>query len=132
MTHPTPIPILLTMDVSMLNALSGLRAAERRFEVSAANVVNSRSEGYLPRRVQTIAQAQGGTRAVTVPVKPASVPVVDFDGTSGEADGVSQRPNVALEGEFVEQKLAQHAFNANLRLIETADEMTGTLIEAIA
>lgn len=120
------------MDLSAASALSGLQAAQKRFEVSASNVVNSRTEGYLPQRVQTVASAQGGTRAVTVPVKPASVPVFDFDEAADENGGVEERPNVALEGEIVEQKLARRAFEANLRLIETADEMSRTLLDTVA
>lgn len=120
------------MNMSTLSALSGLQAAQRRFELSAGNVVNSRTEGYLPHRVQTITNENGGTRAVAVPVKPASVPFFDFDGATDEGGAVATRPNVALEREAVEQILAQRAFEANLRTIETANDMTKALLDTVA
>jgi len=109
-------------------AVSGLRAAAKRLEVSASNVANDRSTGYVPRRVQQTAYAAGGTRAESVPVQPPSVPFVD----PNDPDAAATRPNVSLEEEIVEQMLARRAYEANLRTVEAADRMTRTLLDTIA
>ena len=109
-------------------AVSGLRAAAKRLEVSASNVVNDRSADYVPLRVQQTADADGGTRAETVPVRPASVPFFD----PNDPEAAATRPNVSVEEEIVEQMLARRAFEANLRTVETADRMTRTLLDTIA
>ncbi|MEX2009750.1 MAG: flagellar basal body rod C-terminal domain-containing protein [Dongiaceae bacterium] len=109
-------------------AVSGLRAAAKRLEVSASNVVNDRSTDYVPLRVQQTADADGGTRADTVPVRPASVPFFDPNDPAAAA----ARPNVSLEAEIVEQMLARRAFEANLRTIETAGRMTRALLDTLA
>ena len=124
--------IVAIMQIALHNAVSGLKAAARRLEVSADNVVNSRSDGYLPHRVDLVANALGGTRATAVPVTPPSVPFFDPDSPLADADGVAPRPNVSLEGEIVEQMLARHAFEANLRTVETADRMMRSLLDTFA
>ena len=109
-------------------AVSGLRAAAKRLEVSASNVANDRSTGYVPRRVQQTAYAAGGTRAESVPVQPPSVPFVD----PNDPDAAATRPNVSVEEEIVEQMLARRAYEANLRTVEAADRMTRTLLDTVA
>jgi flagellar basal-body rod protein FlgC len=120
------------METALHNAVSGLRAASKRLEVSASNTVNTQSENYTPGRVVQTALASGGTRAEAVPVSPPTVPVYDPQSPTADADGIVQRPNVALESEMVEQMLAQRAFEANLRTIETADRMTKTVLDILA
>ena len=121
-------------------AVSGLTAQSTRVAVSAANVANFRSIGvrpepgadnsqaFVPQSVQQVSTAGGGVRAQTVPVSPPSVPVFDPNNPNADDQGIAFLPNVSLESEFVEQLQASAAFEANLRVIQTQDELLGTLV----
>ena len=120
------------METALRNAISGLRAADKRLEVSASNTVNAQSENYTPRRVVQTALGGGGTKADVVDVRPPTVPIYNPQHPAADADGVMQRPNVAPDAEVVEQMLARRAFEANLRTIETADQMSKTILDILA
>ena len=119
------------MEAALHSAVSGLRAASKRLEVSASNTANAASENYTPGRVVQTTLAMSGVRAEAVAVTPLTVPVYDPQNPAADADGVVQRPSVALESEAVEQMLAQRAFEANLRTVE-ADRMTKTVLDILA
>lgn len=120
------------METALRNAISGLRAADKRLEVSASNTVNAQSENYTPSRVVQTALGGGGTKADVVDVRPPTVPIYNPQHPAADADGVMQRPNVAPDAEVVEQMLARRAFEANLRTIETADQMSKTVLDILA
>lgn len=119
-------------------ALSGARAAVRRLEVSATNVANVRSSAeisadrqpganlYRPQRIEQTSQAGGGVSTETRPVEPAYSLVPDLD------RGLAAIPNVNLVHEAVEQRLALRAYQANLSVIRTADEVQKSLLDATA
>ena len=121
-------------------AVSGLTAQSTRVAVSAANVANFRSIGvrpeagannsqaFVPQSVQQVSTAGGGVRAQTVPVSPPSVPVFDPNNPNADGEGIAFLPNVSLESEFVELLQASAAFEANLKVIQTQDELLGTLV----
>jgi flagellar basal-body rod protein FlgC len=120
------------MEAALHNAVSGLRAAGKRLEVSASNTVNTQSENYTPGRVVQSALASGGTRAEAVAVNPPTVPLYSPQSPTADAEGIVQRPNVSLAMESVEQMLARRAFEANLRTVETADQMTKAVLDILA
>ena len=134
-------------------SLSGLTAARARFEAAARNIAGARSAGvpagsgtesatrqgaYRPVRVHQTAEPGGGTRAVVVPVEPATVAVFDPHNAGAGEDGtvqnpkVSLDPNVSLASEFVDAKVATLAYKANLATWRTADEMLGELMDSIS
>lgn len=114
-------------------ALSALQAQSKRLAVSANNVANARSLGYQeaadgsdnggfrPSRVEQTSLAGGGVVAHEVPKSPASVLVYQPDDSNADADGLVPRPNVDLGEEFVNQILAQRAYEASARLIAAED-----------
>lgn len=120
------------MEAALHAGASGLRAASKRFAASASNTVNAASESYTPGRVVQTSPAGGGVKAEAVPVSPATVPVYAPQSPAADADGMVQRPNVEPESEAVEQMLAQRAFEANLRMVQTADDMTRTVLDILA
>ena len=134
--------------------ISGMTAAVRRTEAAASNIANAGSTtsldavaevapsnpvrsdlddmyaGYRPVRIQQTSAAGGGTEAVAKPVDPAFVRDYEPDHPDADEDGIVKRPNVSLEGEFVELKRAQHAYEANLRVVKVLDGMLGTLFDS--
>lgn len=109
-----------------------MRAAAKRLEVSAGNLANARSEGFVPGRVVQSAQEPVGTRAEAVPVEPPSAPVYQPQHPAADQDGVVERPNVALEAETAAQIIARRAFEANLRTLEAVDRMQKSLLDILA
>lgn len=125
------------MTTSFAISLSGLDAASTRLATASANIANARSAGdgdgeglYRPLRVEQTSVAGGGTRAVTVPVEPATVAVFAPHDPLANEDGTSDFPNVSLAEQLVELKLAKIAYEANLAALEVADEMLGELFDA--
>ena len=120
-------------------ALSGLAVAAKRVFVSANNIVNTHSAGdgqagsvFKPQAVAQVSVPQGGVRAVMRPITPASIPVFSPDHPAADEDGLVQMPNVSLEREIVNLKMALNSYRANLKVIETADEMAGELLDRLS
>lgn len=94
-------------------AVSGMRAAQTRLDVSANNVANASTPGY---RAQSVSQtAAPGSGGVSTSVQRAQ-----------EAEGV------AMEKEAVEQMAATYAFKANLQVVKAQDQMMGSLLNVRA
>ena len=122
-------------------ALSGLNAQSTRVSVAASNIANARSVGvnpapgadnsnaYTPQRVQQVSVADGGVRVDTLSVSPPSLPVFDPSNPDANAEGVAFLPNVSLEAELVEVLQASAAFKANVQVIQTQDELLGSLVD---
>lgn len=93
-------------------AVSGLNASAQRVSVSAFNVVNANTPDFSPLRVQSTTQGGGqGT--------PTGVKTEVTEGTG----------SVDLATEAVNQIQAAISYTANASLIQTADELAGTLLD---
>lgn len=134
-------------------ALSGALAQTQRLAGSANNVANQRSIGAVPAadgsvppgqtqayQPQSFGQTavtgpngQGqGTRVVARPTTPAYIPEYQPDSTQANADGLVAAPNVDPVAERVDQISSLRAFQANLALIRTQDEMERSAIDSLA
>lgn len=92
-------------------ALSGLQAAQARLAVSAHNVANMNTPGFAALRVHEQVQPLAGVH-------------VRVERATG--------PGVALEAEAVEQRSASLAYTANVAVLRTAQDGTGTLLDLFA
>ena len=128
------------MPINFYSSVSGLQAQSKRLAVSANNVANMSTVGtpgvsggenavYKPQEVIQTTTAGGGVRAETRPVEPASVPVYAPQNPKADAQGIVELPNVSLETEFSNQLLAKRAYQANVSVIRTQDEMLSTLLD---
>jgi flagellar basal-body rod protein FlgC len=130
--------------VNAINAaLSGLSAASRRVQVSAANIANMHStktvvdgnvvnSPYVAQRVQQVSQAGGGVITQVRDVSPASTPLFDPEDPDADANGFVAYPNVKLENEIVEQKIASYDYKANLKTIKVQQEMEQSLLDILS
>jgi flagellar basal body rod protein FlgC len=97
-------------------AQSGLDAAATRIDVSANNVANALTEGFVPSRVSSADQAGGG---VTTSVAKAFDPIAE-----ARADRALLAPSrTDLVAEIVAQDQAARLYQANLASLKTADEL---------
>ena len=92
-------------------AQSGLQAAQARLNTSAYNVANGQTEGFKRQTVQASADSDGG---VKVSISQAA------------------QAGANLEQDVVTQMAAKQDFLANLKVIKTADQMMGSLLDARA
>ncbi len=140
------------MTSAIGTALSGLQASSKRVEASASNIANSRNSigredadvraaappekpsdppVYRPVRVHQESVSGGGVRAETVPIRPPHVLAYAPEDPKADTEGYVARPNVDYATEFVEMSQAQHAYEANIRTIETENKMIGALLNEI-
>lgn len=138
---------------SISTGLSGALAQTQRLAGSASNVANQRSTGAIPAADGTVqpgqtpayqpqsvgqvavagANGQGqGTRVVARPTTPAYIPEYQPDSPNANANGLVAAPNVDPVAERVDQISSLRAFQANLALIRTQDDMERSAIDTLA
>jgi flagellar hook protein FlgE len=105
------------MDV-VGTALSGLSASSAGLAVQANNVANQLSSGYKAQSVDLVAEASGGVRVsgLTQDSTPAG------PGTS----------NVDLASQTVQGMSFDIMYQANLQVLNTADQLTKTTLDMMA
>jgi flagellar basal-body rod protein FlgC len=131
--------------------LSGLEAAARRAEASAANVANVRTAtriaeakleagaappsasagGYRPVRVHQESLSTGGVRATLAEIDPPHAAAYDPEHPLADEAGLIALPRVEVANEFVDLMRAQRAFEANLKALRAEDRMAGSLLDII-
>jgi flagellar hook protein FlgE len=89
-------------------ALSGVQAASTRMDVAAHNVANAQTPGF---HRQTVQQRSQENKGVLTSV------------------GQEQEVGSDLATDLVEQKAASYQYKANLRSIQTEDQMMGSLLD---
>jgi flagellar basal-body rod protein FlgC len=114
---------MMSIDAARAIAVSGLTLQERRLAVSANNVANVNTDGFEAQRVEPETVRDGG---VTSRIAPTGDPAPVVVNESGELETLS---NTDLIQERVNQIEAQHAFAANVAVLQTADEMEASLLD---
>ncbi len=116
--------------ISGLNsAISGLQAIGTKVDNNANNVANLNTDGFKKGRVLLSEQAPQGVQAV--------FEKVDVEGpyqleSTGSGQETIEKSNVDLTEEMPEMIMNRHSYGANLKTIETVDEMMGHLLDAKA
>lgn len=129
-------------------ALSGMKAATRRVEVSASNIANVMSTGALPDADGTVPagaprayapldvvqteSAGGGTQITVTTPQPSTTAVSDPQAPFANQDGLVAAPNVDLDQELVGQMIASYSFAANAAVMKADDRMTKSLLDIMA
>ncbi len=108
------------------SAFSGLQAYETKLNSNANNVANLSSEGFKKTRVTLENRAPQGVQA--------NVETVDSPGNirlEETANGQEQveLSNVDLAEELPDSQLNARFYQANLKMVQTADEMTQNLLD---
>ena len=100
------------MSSAFAIASSGLQAAQLRLDSSAHNVANMNTPGFRRQAVeQQAAPYQGGVQSQTTRMR---------------------APCFVLYQDVLEQMDASYAFKANVLVLRTAKEMTGSLLDVRA
>ena len=121
------------------NALSGLQSAGIRAGVSANNIANLQTVGaktpdrgpaaYVPQDVVATAIPAGGVATHVQDRAPATVTAYDPDHPYADDQGAVDVPNINLETEIVNLKIAEIAYKASANVIKTARAMQDDLLK---
>lgn len=95
-------------------AASGLKVESQRLAVSANNVANVQSNGFVPREVASQEQQGGGVQGQVTPPRDTQA--------DARVDGVIVASKTDLVNETVTQSMASAAFKANLAVLKTDQE----------
>ena len=117
------------MSLSTLNnVLSGLQAATTKMQATANNVANARTDGYQTQRVEVLERLSGveaRTPVDAATARPAPPPT--------QAGSVSRPPSdVDLAQEMVKMTANESFYLSNVRALEAAHGMLGTLLDTEA
>ena len=95
------------------SGLSGLRSAQMALDVSAHNIANANTAGFNP---QTIPHQESPTGGVSSSI------------SAPQASGQAAESGTDLATETVNSLVYKHQFGINAKVIQTADQNLGTLV----
>lgn len=117
------------MIAGMNAALSGLQAVGTRVNNSANNIANMNTDGFKKGRVVLSEQVPQGVRADVEKVESPGAVVPEITAQGYE---MVEQSNVELTEEIPEMIMNRHSYGANLKTIQTSDEMLADLLDITA
>ena len=110
------------------SGISAIKAFSVKMNVTANNVANVNSDGFIKSRTTLQEGTFGGVDSNVDPVDTPGYrkPIVE-DGQTREVE----TSNVDLAEEITDSISTQSGYKANLKTIQTYDEMLGTLLDTI-
>ena len=116
------------MIKSIGSSLSSLKAFGKKMAVSANNVANIESEGFKKSRAVIKEGRNNGVEVEITRDNSPGHPIIEtIDGQTVE----KELSNVDLAEEIPQTIQCQRGYEANLKHIETQDEMLGSLLDII-
>jgi len=103
--------------------LSGMRAAETQVTANASNIANMNTRGYVPVEAVLTPSTSGGVQAF---VQPQML-------TPQTQAAIAEIPGgaVDLASEMIQMRMAENAYKASAKIIETANQMQDVLLAAM-
>ena len=115
--------------ISALNStVSALRAFVTKLGVTADNIANANTDGFKKNRATFQTEQNGGVR---VEIRRDESPGFRYDVTENGKTVEKETSNVDLAEEIPNLMVTKRAYQANLKTIETQDEMLGSLLDTI-
>ncbi len=108
-------------------SLSALNAFQTKLDVTAENLSNINTDGYKAKRVTMAADGLTGGVTATVDTDDRQGPLT-LKSAGGKEETV-ETSNVDLAGSMVDLITAQRGMEANLAVVKTQDQVTGTLLD---
>ncbi len=107
-------------------ALSALKAFSTRVQSNGNNIANANTDGFKKTRVTLATAEPEGVKAVVEKVDTPGAEVFRENSDGGDTVELS---NVELSQEIPEMITNSSLYTANLKTLQTTDEMMGTLLE---
>lgn len=108
-------------------SLSALQAFQKRVDVAANNIANASTPGHKKNTVALQSQQQGVSATVERGETPG--PLVEEESAGGII--LVEQSNVDLAEEIPNLMLGKRMYQANLKSLQTADEMFKTLLDTV-
>jgi flagellar basal-body rod protein FlgC len=114
-------------------ALSALGAFFRKMDVTANNIANSQTNNFKKSRVEMEEVYPSGVKVSISRVNTPGDPLPPDEALPpDERDQNLESSNVNIAEELVDLIVTEHAFSANIKTIQTKDEMEKQRIDIIA
>ena len=115
--------------ISAVNSsVSALQAYKTQMDVSADNVANVNTDGFKKSKA-TLKEGHSGD--VQVDVKRVDTPGHRYQDIENDRMDEKETSNVDLAEEFPQMMVTQHAYEANMKVLQTQDEMLGTTLDIL-
>jgi flagellar basal-body rod protein FlgC len=114
------------MIPAMQSALSGLSAYSSKINSNANNIANGGTEGFKKSRVILSTAEPQGVKVQTAQVDTPGPMIYEQTGNGLE---LIEQSNVDLAEELPAMSLNAHVYKANLKTLQVADEMLGSLLK---
>ncbi len=111
---------------ALSSGLSGMLAHQRALDVSAHNTANASTEGFEPARASFSELPNGGAQAGTSPSTRVTL------SASVSAAAAYMGSGTDLASEAVNSLTYRLGFEASAKMVKTADQMLGALIDTKA
>ena len=108
------------------SALSGLQAYSLRTQATANNIANLNTEGFKKDKVTLSAQVPQGVSATVAKV---STPGDMAPAETGQGESMVELSNVDLGQEIPALITDKASFSANIKSLQTADQMMQSLLD---
>jgi flagellar hook protein FlgE len=115
--------------ISAVNStVSALQAYKTQMEVTSNNVANVNTEGFKKSKA-TLKEGDHGD--VQVDVNRVDTPGHRYQELEGDQMVEKETSNVELAEEFPQMMVTQHAYEANMKVLQTQDKMLGTTLNIL-
>jgi flagellar basal-body rod protein FlgC len=115
--------------ISPLNStVSALQAYKSQMEVTANNIANVNTDGFKKSKATLQEGANGGVQA---DVKRVDTPGHRYRALEGDQMAEKETSNVDLSEEVPQMMVTQHAYQANMKVIQTQDEVLGNMLNIV-
>jgi flagellar basal-body rod protein FlgC len=114
------------MIPSVNSTISALQAFKARLGVTADNIANVNTDEFKKSRATLKEGTNGG---VQVNINRVNTPGHRYQEFEGDQLVEKQSSNVNLEEEVPDMMVTQRSYEANLKVLQTQDKMSGTLLD---
>jgi flagellar hook protein FlgE len=130
--HFYPVGFIFKGEHSMISAvnstISALRAYKFQMDVSSNNVANVNTENFKKSKA-TIKEGTNGD--VQVEVNRIDTPGHRYQELAGDQVVDKETSNVDLAEEFPQMMVTQHAYEANMKVLQAQDKILGTTLDIV-
>ncbi len=117
------------MSIAMNIALTALRAFDKKLDVTANNVANVDTNGFKKSRADMQEAYPEGVKVSITQVNTPGVLLPDaIHGSTSDSAAPTESSNVDLATELADLLTTPYHYEANLKVVQTEEEMTGELL----